>query len=73
VLVPWHKVFALACLCPQELKCVKLLRKDIFQVVRIDDPRGGELGFLFIFKTLMQNLNKVNLHNSRSPNSSNAS
>jgi hypothetical protein len=41
--------------------------------VRIDDPRGGELGFLFVFKTLMRNLNKVNLHNSRSPNSSNTS
>jgi hypothetical protein len=33
----------------------------------------GELGFLFIFKTLMRNLNKVNLHNSRSPNLPNAS
>jgi hypothetical protein len=41
--------------------------------VRIDGPRGGELDFLFIFKTLMRNLNKVNLHNSRSPNSPNAS
>jgi hypothetical protein len=34
--------------------------------------KGGELGFLFINKTLMRNLNKVNLHNSRSPNSPNA-
>jgi hypothetical protein len=41
--------------------------------VRIDGPRRGELGFLFIFKTLMRNLNKFNLHNSRSPNSPNTS
>jgi hypothetical protein len=41
--------------------------------VRIDGPREGELSFLFYFKTLMRNLNKVNLHNSRSPNSPNAS
>jgi hypothetical protein len=41
--------------------------------IRIDGPRGGELGFLFVFKTLMQNLNKFNLHNSKSPNSRNTS
>jgi hypothetical protein len=41
--------------------------------VRIDVPRGGELCFLFVFKTLMRNLNNVNLHNSRSQNSPNAS
>jgi hypothetical protein len=35
--------------------------------------RGRELGFLFVFKTLMRNLNKFNLHNSRSPNSPNTS
>jgi hypothetical protein len=36
-------------------------------------PKGGdELRFLFVLKTLMRNLNKVNLHNSRSPNSPNA-
>jgi hypothetical protein len=40
--------------------------------VRIDDPRGGELGFLFINKTLMRTLNKVNLYNFRSPNSPSA-
>jgi hypothetical protein len=38
-------------------------------IVRIDDPRGCELDFLFVNKTLIQNLNKVNLHNFRSPNS----
>jgi hypothetical protein len=34
---------------------------------------GGELGFLFVLKILMRNLNKVNLHNSSSPNSPNVS
>jgi hypothetical protein len=34
---------------------------------------GGELDFLFIFKTLMRNLNKVNLHNFKNTNSSNTS
>jgi hypothetical protein len=41
--------------------------------VRIDGPKGDELCFLFVFKILMWNLNKFNLHNSRSPNSSNTS
>jgi hypothetical protein len=41
--------------------------------VRIDGPKEGELGFLFVNKTLIQNLSKVNLHNSRSPNSPSAS
>jgi hypothetical protein len=40
--------------------------------VRINGARGGELGFLFVLKTLMQNLSKVNLHNSGSSNSPNA-
>jgi hypothetical protein len=31
--------------------------------------KEGELGFLFIFKTLMWNLNKFNIDNSKSPNS----
>jgi hypothetical protein len=43
------------------------------ECVRIDGQEGGELGFLFVFKTLMQNLNKFNLHNFRSTNSSNTS
>jgi hypothetical protein len=34
---------------------------------------GGELGFLFIFKTLMRNLNKFNLYNSKNQNSPNTS
>jgi hypothetical protein len=38
-------------------------------VVSIDGPLWGKLSFPFVLKTLMQNLNKVNLHNCRSPNS----
>jgi hypothetical protein len=50
---------------------IKQVKEGTF--VRIDGPRGGELCFLFIFKTLMQNLNKFNLHNFRGPNSPNTS
>jgi hypothetical protein len=47
--------------------------REVSMTVRIDGPRGGELGFPFVNKTLMRNLNRVNLHNSRSPNSPSAS
>jgi hypothetical protein len=40
--------------------------KALIPRVRIDGPIGGELGFIFILKTLMRNLNKINLNNSRS-------